>query len=358
LRIGIKQDQLTADLTVMPLIWGSDYRTMISISQGAQFAPDAGDLHDALLHVILAINTESEMVQRQSNFARMLAGGLLVDPIGWLGDSVSLFLDDDPLWQELAQVEPDERTEFLEREGWRIPVALRADVSSGLKLTAFLAGLRAFLEQASPGMLQWESLTYREQPYVKITPTERAVGSVEGLRNAAVYYSASGKSLTVTLNEGVLQRSIDREIADATAEREGTPREAPTHTWLGSNLALQVEQKAIQVLAASARSEYQAAMQSRAWSNLPILNEWKRRYPNEDPAAVHERFWQLSLICPGGGQYVWNDDWQTFASTVYGCPAAPQEGPAAPPALGAIKRANFGLTFEEQGLRARARLDR
>ena len=26
-------------------------------------------------------------------------------------------------------------------------------------------------------------------------------------------------------------------------------------------------------------------MQSRAWSNLPILNEWKHRYPDQDPVA-------------------------------------------------------------------------
>ena len=72
-------------------------------------------------------------------------------------------------------------------------------------------------------------------------------------------------------------------------------------------------------------------MQTRAWSNLPILNEWKRRYPDQDPVALHEEFWQTRLICPGGGQYVWNDDWQTMESTVYGCPAAPQEGPLAAP---------------------------
>ena len=55
--------------------------------------------------------------------------------------------------------------------------------------------MRGFIEQASPGMLNWESLTYKDQPYVKITPTERAIGRTEQIRNLAVYYSASGKSL-------------------------------------------------------------------------------------------------------------------------------------------------------------------
>lgn len=356
LRIAVAQDHLSADLTVMPLIWGSDYRTMINISRGAQFASDAGDLHDSLLHVILAINRQSEMLQQQSNFARMLAGGAQWDPIGWLGNSVALYLDDDPLWAELGQIAPDERSEFLEEQGWRTPLALRADVSSGLKLTAFLAGLRGFIEQSAPGMLSWESLTYREQPYVKISPTPRAIGESRVLRNAALYYCASGKSLVVTPNQRVLQRAIDRELAGGSADASSpAPAARP---WLGSNLAMQVEQKVLGVLAALGTREYQAAMQSRAWSNLPILNEWKRRYPQADPVALHERFWQIELVCPGGGEYVWDEQWQTFVSTVYGCPAAPREGPPAPPALTALRSASFGLTFEDEGLRARVRLER
>ena len=65
--------------------------------------------------------------------------------------------------------------------------------------------------------------------------------------------------------------------------------------------------------------------------------------------ALHEKFWQDRLLCPGGGEYVWNDQWQTMESTVYGCPGAPKDGPPAPPLLNAIKQGNFGLTFEDQG---------
>ena len=47
----------------------------------------------------------------------------------------------------------------------------------------------------------WESLTYQDRPYVKITPSERAIGQSEQIRNPAIYYSVSGKSFTLTLNE-------------------------------------------------------------------------------------------------------------------------------------------------------------
>jgi hypothetical protein len=356
LRIGVKSEQLTADLTIMPLIWGTEYREALSISQGATIGVDAGDPHGALFHAILAINTKSEMLQRQGNFARMLAGGVQVDPIGWLGQSVSVYVDDGPFWDELAKAEPDARQTFMEEQGWRTPVAVRAEVSSGLKLTAFLAAVRGFIEQAAPGMLNWEALTYKDQPYVKITPTARAVGQTEVIRNLAVYYSASGKSLVITLNEDLIKQSIDRELERAELEKSGEePRQA---LWLGSNLAMQVDQKILQVLAALSRSEYQRAMQTRAWSNLPILNVWKHRYPDQDPVALHERCWHTSLVCPGGGQYVWNEQWQTMESTVYGCPAAPREGPVAPTVLQTLKRGSFGVTFENQGLRARVQLDR
>jgi hypothetical protein len=121
---------------------------------------------------------------------------------------------------------------------------------------------------------------------------------------------------------------------------------------------LQVDQQVLKTLGAISSTEYQMLMQTRAWSNLTILNEWKRRYPDKDPVALHEQYWQLRLTCPGGGQYVWNDEYQTMESTVYGCPAAPRDGPLMAPVLQSIRSGNFGLTFEAQGLRARVALDR
>ena len=99
-------------------------------------------------------------------------------------------------------------------------------------------------------------------------------------------------------------------------------------------------------------------MQVRAWGNLPILNTWKRMYPDQDPVALHERIWHTQLACPGGGTYVWNEKWQTMESTVYGHFGQPKRGPAVPPALEQLSSGNFGLDFEDQGFRARVSLER
>ena len=82
--------------------------------------------------------------------------------------------------------------------------------------------------------------------------------------------------------------------------------------------------------------------------------------PGEDPVRLHARLWQVNLRCPDGGEYVWNEEFQTMESTVHGCPARPKTGPATAPALQPVDRLNLGVTFEPQqrGLRARAVLHR
>jgi hypothetical protein len=174
------------------------------------------------------------------------------------------------------------------------------------------------------------------------------------LDNLAVYYTASGDSLVVTLSRSVLARALDRQIARRTAKAEGKPLPSFGPPWLGTNMGLQVELRLAELAARTGQDEYQSAMQARAWGNLPILNEWKRRYPGQDPIVVHQRFWQTRLVCPGGGKYVWNDRWQTFESTVFGHPGEPKQGPAVPPALGAFARGNFGLSFENHVTKAPA----
>jgi hypothetical protein len=360
LRLTLEEKRLAADLTVMPLIFGTDYREFVSLSEGAKIAAEAGDPHDALLHFILAIDVKSPVFTRTENFISAMSQGVT---LGWLGSSVAVYIDDDPFWGELAKIPRDKLERSFPEHLGRLPIALRAEVSSGLRLTAFLASARAFLEQTAPGMTAWESLKYIDQPYVKIVPTERAKGQHKEIEKLAVYYVASGDALLVTLNENVLKHAIDRQLAREAAKKDGNSTvpaaaKADQKPWLGENVGLQVDRKAIDVISALQQDERQLEMQVRAWSNLPILNQWKRLYPDSDPVELHERVWKIRLICPGGGRYVWNDKCQTMESTVYGCPAEPKEGPMTSAALADFARANFGLTFENQGLRARVSLER
>jgi hypothetical protein len=370
LRIGVDPGKLAADLTIMPLIAGSDYHELIAISRGAEIKPTAGDPHQALAQATLAINTKSERMRQLGSMASGFAPQARIEPFGWLGSSVSLYLDDDPFWKEISEVPPEKRDEFMRHAWGKLPIGLHAEVGSSLKLTAFLAAVRAFIEQTAPGMTIWESLTYRDEPYVRIKPTERATKEIGEDANVAIYYAPSADGLTVTLNEAVIKRAIDRRLDRRDAKNvsgNSSDAKAPAAPmpWLGSNLCLQVDRKMFEILSQprlrffeGPDSFTEAQMQIRSWSNLPILNEWKRLFPNEDPVKVHERLWHTTLVCPGGGQYVWNDQWKTMESTVYGHPGEPKAGPKVTELLGRFQSANFGLTFEEHGLRARIELAR
>jgi hypothetical protein len=208
-----------------------------------------------------------------------------------------------------------------------------------------------------------------------------------------VYYTPIDSALTITLSqktlERVIDRSLDRKKAGAESGRKGDEAaksdsgaegdspifalrksgQSPARKsgqspakdakpWLGSNVGLRVDHKILEVANAMGRGQYQREMQTRCWGNLPILNQWKRLYPERDPVEVHKRVWGVALVCPGGGKYVWNETYRTMESTVYGHPGQPKSGPPAPPVLSSFATGNFGLTFEHQGLRARAVLER
>jgi len=194
-----------------------------------------------------------------------------------------------------------------------------------------------------------------------VSPTEQG-------RSGPIYYYASGEALTLTLNEPLLKRAIDRQIARREAKAKGDEPPTTASSWQGESVALHVDHKLLKVLGAEydlrfanftfLDGDYQTQMQAAAWGNLPILNEWKRRYPDQDPLLVYARFAQANLVCPGDGKYVWNEKWQTMESTVYGHPGEPKQGPPLPPVLDSIRAADFGLTFEEQGLRATVAIQR
>ena len=183
---------------------------------------------------------------------------------------------------------------------------------------------------------------------------ERFVGEFAHLK---IYYVATPGFLTATLNENVLKRAIDRDVARRKS-KHGVKTAKAVRPWIGSSMALQVDRSMLKLLEHAYGNESQRMMQARAWGNLPILNEWKRRYPGKDPLKLHESHWKIQLRCPGGGKYVWNDKYQTMESTVYGHPGAPKKGPSFTAALRDVKFLNLGVTFENKGLRARAVIER
>jgi hypothetical protein len=384
-RFYVSNEKLALDTTVMPLIDSTQYAEAIDISKGAKLAATAGDPHaEAAVHFALALNKDSEALKRFSHFLPTV-GSVKIDVLSWLGESLSIYADSDPFWAEMAKAENVD--DFLRRNVDRMPVALRVEVRDNLKVALFLAAVRSYIDQTAPGIINWESREHRGVSYVRLSPTTAATaGAPEeaaGLKKLAVYYVPTGGALTITLREDLLKRAIDRQIArgevkpapDPKALQGNSADAKPTETkpdpaatadkhafiarpWLGDHWCIRADQTAIQLLDGAWAAPQRLEMQRLAWANIPILNEWRRLYPGENSIAFHERHWNRQLVCPGGGEYQWNDEWHTYESTAYGHPGEPKTGPTLAAGLRDIQSADFGLTFEPNGLRARAEITR
>jgi hypothetical protein len=370
MRLAVHDRGLDVDITVMPLTIRTEYATFRSLTQGAKLRADAGDPHDSYAELAVAFNKDSDYFK----LIRLMASSYFsqggpsggIDPLEWFDGTVTVYVDEDPAWEEAARKNggvkllktlTDEQRAILVQ----VPIGIQAEVTSGLELTKFLVALRVVVESSAPGMLKWELCEYRGEPYAKVSageivkdrrPSPAASSFAWQSQSAALYYAAYGDALVVSLNENVLRRAIDRRIARRSQPGDTIP--PADRGWLGDNLAVHVDAKLLRLLAELAgEAQYREFMQTRSWSNLPILNEWKRLYPDDDPVALHERLWNVRPICPGGGDYVWNETWQTMESSVYGHPAAPKTGPALPEVFRRLLSADAGLTFEANGLRAR-----
>jgi hypothetical protein len=372
LRIGVNDQKLSADLTVMPLILGSGYREFVNISRGAKITAGAADPHAALVRTALAINTDSKTVKDWTNMALNFVPQFPGEPFGWLGGWVTIYIEYDPIWKELDETPPEKLDEFYRKNWQRIPIAVEIESIDPQKLTVFLDVLRAFLDKIMPETLIWDSFIYRDQTYVQVKFTENARHKYANDVDAALYSAPIDGVWILTPREDVLKRAIDRQLARAAGEKNSDKPEANEQAaappWLGENLCLQIDRRMLNLLNQASSGIWGVLngpqpmtdlfMQERSWSNLPILNEWKRMFPDEDPVQVHERLWHTRLVCPGGGQYVWNDEWKTMESTIYGHPGQPKSGSKVAAQLLPFKAANFGVTFEEQGLRAKVELTR
>ena len=357
LRFSVEDDRLATDLSVMPLIVRTQYRFWLDISEGATIAN--ADPHDTLAHFVTSLDTQAPLMQ---NYAGVATGLMQLgfNPLDWIGQTLSIYADPDPIWEKLAEAGEDGVEEAVIDAGFAIPIAVYVEAKSIVKLTAFLAGARGLLEQTAPGTAVWEPRRHNEQGYVRIGVAESAKSGNE-IDDLSIYYAAMPRALIVSLHEGVLHRAIDRELARRDADRndgENAPATSEPSPWLGENLALSISRDGWRAFMAFFADRFEQRMQLRAWDNIAILNEWRRLHPDTDPVGFHLEQFRTRLVDPAGGEYLWNERYRTMESSVYGHPGEPREGPALAERLRTIGAGQLGVTFENDGLRARTELQR
>jgi hypothetical protein len=188
-------------------------------------------------------------------------------------------------------------------------------------------------------------MRHGEHEYVKVSPTKEA----RFIDDLVICYATLPDALVVSLSEDLLKRILDR--------RAGA-KEPEVGPWLGKHICLRVRRELLEVLEHVFGGNFRREMRRRSWGNLPILNELRRLHPEHDPVELYERLTGVRLLCPGGGRYVWSEEWMTMESTAFGHPGRRGEGPADVLPLRGWKLGNFGLTFEKDGLRAACELQR
>ena len=352
-----KENRLSMDLTVRPLIASTQYQQFIDVTGNRGIKQGAGDPHEeALGQYILSIDRNASQIQMMGTMAAAMAPGLRANPLAWLGDWLSLYVDEDLFWREYQDVAATgndrQVNEFMQNNLARLPLALHVDVSNSLKLAGFLVAARAFIEQTAPGMTAWDNQTYKNQAYVRIRPAESVRSQSNAVRDLAVYYAVTPKALVVSLSEPMIQRAIDRQ------QEPGDHKSFSRSSWLGENMAVHVKGSGMAMAQALFDHSAEDVLRKRSWGNLIILNEWHQRFGSVPAVELHQRLWQTRLVCPAGGDYVWNKALNCMESTVFGCPASPKTPESLPNALTSLKDVNMGLTFEDDGLRARAEIKR
>jgi hypothetical protein len=356
LKLSAQKQQFAFDLTIMPLALSSEYLGYVELSRGIKIAATDGDPHGAAMRFTLAINKNSPNLKPAAEMFQRFAGPPQFDPLGWLGSSISIYLDDDAFWEKLAKAGVADDFKIEDIRG--LPMGIHIESTDAAKLNAFVDAVHRVVKVFFHDSVAFETVPHKVQPYGKISLSEKGKKDWRVPDGFAVYYAALPDALLISFNEDLIHRALARLQSRAPAKGEGKKPQPSNKPYLGESFAMQVDGAFAQKAGMNLWPEFPYAMQAIAWGNIPILNEWKRLYPREDPAALHERLLGVKLVSPDGSGYVWNAEFNTMESVSYGSPAQPKSGPAVPAPLNSFKFINAGIDFEKEGLRARVVLQK
>lgn len=342
-RLRFTPERMEVDLSVIPIILDSDLNEFANIVKNARLTAESGHPHDlAIAQFTIAIDPENGTLRSFGDMvgARGSRGERLADPLSWLGGWFTAYIDDDPfLTEALGADDPDQ---FIDREIHRLPVAVEIGVKDVVRAGLFITSLRALADESVPGLLHFETKKHGEKSYVKIRGAEELTGEA----NLNLYYAIDSKRLIISLNEDVVKRSLDDSVA-TTQQKAGNE--------LGDGVTAHFDRRAFEFMARGMNSD---ETQRRLLRVLPILEEWKRLFPNEDPVAFHERVFHERICGPMGEKLVVDPASGEIHSEKFGSPYHPTSNGFELEALKSLRSADFGLSFEHGGVRGRIAIQR
>lgn len=331
IQLNLSKEREEVDMTILPLRVDSDYAEVISLVGAARLSDASRAVApESVFHFAMAIDHESEMFKEADVSMVEMLPGLKINPLSWMGESFAVSLEDSLAWQG------DLDEEMLHE----LPVLLRFDVQSRIKLALFLTSLRGMIEGSSPDLLRWETREFEDQKYIAIVGAGDEFGT-----DFTIYYAALKTALLVTLNEDVLKRAMVRERAVVPGKKSG------------EQVYVKTSPQFVQGLGEMSGTSWDERRNELSWRALPILNEWRKSKGAADPMAFHQAAFANVLTCPGGKGYRWNDQDLTMESVAYGHPGNPRYDGEPMEVLKRFKTMSAEATFEEGGMRMNLSLD-
>ncbi len=219
--------RLTADLRVMPLIEGTEYRRLADLVGSTRLEVPPARVG---ARMTLALGVSARLRRELSSGARRFGGRRDLD-LDWIGDYALIgTLDRTPVAKavhELAQgdlperpLTDDEGDARRERdviaEAARAPVYAAIGVRSPAAAALAIAAARAVADDALPGMLSWGELgKHRDVSIVRVAFREGrrhrdGDGSApDDAPDVTVYYALANGALVIALDEQAIRLVID-----------------------------------------------------------------------------------------------------------------------------------------------------
>lgn len=348
IEIELKGERVAVDLSVIPLIMNSSYESIIESIGNERLKNERPTQHpEAILSSSVAIDTNSQPL---AFWRSMLSDREGVNMLSWIDGEISWHVDyDQPWFDRQSAVSPWKLGgEPLLRD---FPLAVFVPSRDNLRMAAFVIGLRVWVDRLIPNLLTWEDVNEDGLQFVVGKFKEGLLGSLE---LPQIYYTTLPTGFALSTNERVFHRMLkNRSDKQAKESDEATLKMDPTaqyevrmtgrgfawDVWRGWNSGMRQNSRV-------------------AWSNIPVLNYLRMRYPDQDPAATYLRLFGEQITEPADGDYQWNDQMETYESSHYGHHLAPKAGPALVFDLQPDDVARAAISFQDGGLRARMQLDR
>jgi len=223
IQLKVSEESMAVDVTVMPLILGSEYTRFIRVAGKSEIRPHSGDPHpEALFQFLFAFDHDSEMGKSFGRTFTSWPGNKPgTNPLRWMGESISLYVDRDPFFAEALK--SDDIDKFIQENLGRFPGAINIDVRNPLIAGMFLAGLKVFAQGAAPGYTKWSTRKYGETEYVRIEAGKDANDFLD-TKDLALHYATLKGQLVISFSEDVIKRAIDRNHARAEKKLSATPK--------------------------------------------------------------------------------------------------------------------------------------